>query len=293
MHAFVMQLGMLTAARDNWMSSLAVGGMHLSQTAATVLITAVWQGAIIAVCFGLSLRIGKRIPAGLRFALWAGGFLAVLGLPFLPMFVRTELWHVAPSSSAAVTQSWLQLDERWSIAIALVWAAASMYRAADLVIHSIKLRRLWTSAVPMQDQPISALRLWGRKPIEICTSNALDRPSVIGFFAPRILIPSWLAPQMLPEELEQIILHETEHLRRGDDWTNLLQKLSLVVFPLNPALLWIAAGSACARLPPIVPRLRTCMSPISAAVSGSSGHSSRSSSDAATCACVASAPIAI
>jgi hypothetical protein len=35
------------------------------------------------------------------------------------------------------------------------------------------------------------------------------------------------------------VLHEMEHLRRGDDWTNLLQKLSLVVFPLNPALIWI------------------------------------------------------
>jgi BlaR1 peptidase M56 len=30
-----------------------------------------------------------------------------------------------------------------------------------------------------------------------------------------------------------------EHLRRGDDWTNLLQKLALVVFPLNPALVWV------------------------------------------------------
>jgi len=34
-------------------------------------------------------------------------------------------------------------------------------------------------------------------------------------------------------------MHEMEHLRRRDDWTNLLQKLSLVVFPLNPALIWI------------------------------------------------------
>ena len=30
-----------------------------------------------------------------------------------------------------------------------------------------------------------------------------------------------------------------EHLRRADDWTNLLQKLGLVLFPLNPVLLWV------------------------------------------------------
>ncbi len=35
------------------------------------------------------------------------------------------------------------------------------------------------------------------------------------------------------------MLHEVGHLRRADDWINLLQKLSLVVFPLNPMLMWI------------------------------------------------------
>jgi hypothetical protein len=37
----------------------------------------------------------------------------------------------------------------------------------------------------------------------------------------------------------QIVLHELEHLRRRDDWLNLIQKIGLVLFPLNPALLWI------------------------------------------------------
>jgi hypothetical protein len=36
-----------------------------------------------------------------------------------------------------------------------------------------------------------------------------------------------------------VVLHETEHLRRHDDWTNLLQKLSLVLFPLSPGLAWM------------------------------------------------------
>jgi hypothetical protein len=33
-------------------------------------------------------------------------------------------------------------------------------------------------------------------------------------------------------------MHEKAHLDRGDDWTNLLQKLLRAVCPLNPALLW-------------------------------------------------------
>ena len=74
---------------------------------------------------------------------------------------------------------------------------------------------------------------------EICTTTRLDRPSVIGFFAPRILIPEWLYARLSPQELKQVVLHEIEHLRRHDDWTNLIQKLLLVLFPLNPALAWI------------------------------------------------------
>ncbi len=54
---------------------------------------------------------------------------------------------------------------------------------------------------------------------------------MIGFFAPRILIPEWLYLRLTPGELEQVVLHEAEHLRRRDDWTNLLQKLAWFCFP--------------------------------------------------------------
>jgi len=54
-----------------------------------------------------------------------------------------------------------------------------------------------------------------------------------------VLIPVEMFEQLAETELEQIVLHEVGHLRRADDWINLLQKIGLVVFPLNPALLWI------------------------------------------------------
>jgi hypothetical protein len=62
---------------------------------------------------------------------------------------------------------------------------------------------------------------------------------VIGFFAPKILIPGWLLEKLTPAELEQVVLHESGHLGRADDWMNLLQKIALVIFPLNPALAWV------------------------------------------------------
>jgi hypothetical protein len=34
-------------------------------------------------------------------------------------------------------------------------------------------------------------------------------------------------------------MHEFGHISRADDWINLFQKVGLVLFPLNPALMWI------------------------------------------------------
>ena len=51
------------------------------------------------------------------------------------------------------------------------------------------------------------------------------------------------------------------------------------------------AGSACAMLPPMVPRFRTAGSPTRAAASASAGADRRRSADAASSACVVSAPI--
>ena len=54
-----------------------------------------------------------------------------------------------------------------------------------------------------------------------------------------MLIPVEMFGRLTAAELEQIVLHEVGHLRRADDWINLLQKIGLVVFPLNPALVWV------------------------------------------------------
>ena len=78
-----------------------------------------------------------------------------------------------------------------------------------------------------------------RRTAELCTSEEVERPSVFGFFHPRILLPPSLKERLTEAELRQVVIHEMEHLRRGDDWTNLLQKIALMLFPLNPALLWV------------------------------------------------------
>ena len=239
---------------DRVFATLTSAGGSFAHTAAPAVVSALWQGAAIALILGLGLRLASHahihIGAAHRFAVWASAFAIVAGLPFLPSLEDGARSGAAPHALLGASSSvpdlrlpHFQLDDRWALALAVLWLTASLVRAAILVVHALRLRHTWRAASPVAAD--GALREFlaaaspARRSVELCTTRHLDRPAVIGFFAPRILIPDWLYARLTPAELEQVILHETEHLRRGDDWTNLLQKLALVLFPLNPALAWI------------------------------------------------------
>jgi beta-lactamase regulating signal transducer with metallopeptidase domain len=236
-------LGVMGPAVWAWCASACSA---LSQTAGTTLVTSIWQSAVIVCGLEICLRFLPRISAAHRFAVWVGGFAIATGLPPLALALHLSAketagsvgqWDRAAGSAGAL----LHLDARWGLAIAALWVVAAAIRAADLAVHAVRLRRLWKSAQPVErnGRLASALKEIRGGRVAICTTEILDRPSVIGFFAPRILIPEWLMAKLTPGELEQIVLHEAQHLERRDDWTNLVQKLVLVVFPLNPALAWM------------------------------------------------------
>ena len=206
--------------------------VELSQAATGSLIAAVWQGILLAVAAGSGSPAVPKTPAAVRFAVWFGVFLVVTGLPVI------ALWpHARAGVQASGHGAWLTLDIRWSLVIAAVWAVASLVRAGTLVVAAFRVRALWRRATPVEVDAEEPLK--GRGEAELCVSDEVDRPTVIGFFAPKILIPGWLLEKLTPAELEQIVLHEAGHLGRADDWMNLLQKIALVIFPLNPALAWV------------------------------------------------------
>jgi beta-lactamase regulating signal transducer with metallopeptidase domain len=197
----------------------------IAQIAGVFFFTGLWQGFLLAALVWTALRLAPKASAALRFAIWAVT-LVVIGL--LPL-----IEHLTASSTAVPSATHLQLDIRWSYAIAALWLAASLVRATNLAIQALHLWQLRRRARPVETG-VSLI-----EGVRLCTSTDVDRPSVVGFFAPRILIPVWLHQQLTAAELDQIVLHEMEHLRRHDDWLNLLQKLSLVLFPLNPIVLWV------------------------------------------------------
>jgi beta-lactamase regulating signal transducer with metallopeptidase domain len=211
------------------MTALLLHLPDICRFSAALLISATVEASLLTLALALALRLFPRIPAMLRFTLWIAVLVASVTLPFLPL-----LRH---STVAAAPQTMLHADIRWSFAIAGLWALMSTVRAAQLAYSMVRLRAIARRSVPVESVPSTALD--GSRPALLCTSSDVLQPSVIGFFTPRILVPANLYPQLSSAELEQIVLHEREHLRRRDDWINLLQKLVLVLFPLNPVLFWV------------------------------------------------------
>jgi beta-lactamase regulating signal transducer with metallopeptidase domain len=202
---------------------------QFSAAAGSALVAAIWQGLLLAAAVALCLRLLPGITAAARAVVWLAVMLLIVALPFV---------HFGAAGAATGTP--FHIDARVSLALAAIWAACSLFRAAELVRSAIYLLRLSRQAQPVTLQPslVVLLRAGSRHAV-LCRSLEVDRPSVVGFFSPRILVPASLLDRLSAAELEQIVLHEMEHIRRGDDWTNLLQKLSLVLFPLNPVLVWI------------------------------------------------------
>jgi beta-lactamase regulating signal transducer with metallopeptidase domain len=233
------------------MTTIAMPGslLAISQTAAAALFAGLWQGALLAVALGLAMRVAPRISAAVRFAVWMAAFLAIALLPLLAAFRASG----APQPASRPAIHPLQLDSRWALGIVAAWAIFAAARLASLARNAFRLRALRDAATPatmlIQAAPRLAALLAnaGRRRARLCASAEIDQPCAIGFFAPRVLVPFWLIEKATPAELEQIVLHEVSHLRRFDDWTNLLQKLAVAVFPLNPALLWVERRLCAAR----------------------------------------------
>ena len=77
-----------------------------------------------------------------------------------------------------------------------------------------------------------------RPRVYIC--DDVPSPFILGFFFPKIFLPSGLSPQTV----DYVLLHENVHLRRKDHWWKPLGFCLLAVYWFNP-LLWVAYSLLC------------------------------------------------
>ncbi len=195
-----------------------------------VFFTALWQGTATVLATEAVLKVLPRAGARMRYTVLSAAFMLLTVLPWV------HLSLIAPAREGPS----LRVIPMAAMGIALVWGAAAAMRAVQLLLAYRHLRSVARRAVPLESGIAELESLAsGTRRVVLCTSADVDAPTVLGFRSPRLLLPAWLAPTLADTDLKQIALHECEHLRRRDDWMNLLQQVALLLLPLHPALHWL------------------------------------------------------
>ena len=146
--------------------------------------------------------------------------------------------------------------ENWRVRLSRCWVAAQPYGVLAWLVGVVALSlRLLVSLggvhmLTRRRQPISqdltarvtrlAERLGLTLPLRVYLSDCVREAILVGVWRPMVLLPAAWVLEMTPESLEAVIAHELAHLRRWDQWTNLLQRLVETLLFYHPAVWWLS-----------------------------------------------------
>jgi len=189
------------------------------------------------------LRVLRRQNSGTRFVVWFLTLLTVAVLPLLGVFGEGRT-AVASGMTVGSAHAAITIPERWAISAFLLWALGASVTLGRLAAGFWRLRRLRRSCTPIAAAILDpavrkTLDAVGAAAITIASSESVRVPAAIGFGKPTIILPAWALRELPSEDLNVILLHEFAHLRRGDDWTNLIQKIVRALFFFHPVVWWI------------------------------------------------------
>jgi len=203
-------------------------------------------GIILALVAWIALRLIGRQNSRTRFSVWFATLLGIAALPFLGRFE-------AAAGIARDSAPLIRLPESWAIYLLITWATAASYGLARIVVGLWQVRRLRRTCRAVDPQTLDAAlqneiaEFRGTRPVTLCVSDAVHVPTAIGFGRPAVVLPSWCLQDLKPEEVHAVVLHELQHLRRRDDWTNLLQQVVGALFFFHPAVWWLEGRLALER----------------------------------------------
>ena len=144
------------------------------------------------------------------------------------------------SASAPAAFSWRQM-------IWMVWAVGAALLLARLAISLARLRLIRRAGIPSlelnQTMRILTTSAGIRRRVEVLLHNDVKVPFTSGVFRPVILLPAD-ASTWNERELQPVLVHELEHIKRGDWLVQVLARAVCAFYWFQP-LVWIAWRQIC------------------------------------------------
>jgi beta-lactamase regulating signal transducer with metallopeptidase domain len=216
----------------------------LARFAATGLANSLVLGTVIAAAAWAFLRLSGKQESRTRFCVWFSALLLAAILPWIGASASKPASELGHSAGVGITvPAW------WALAIFWLWAAGASLALLRVGFAFSQLLRLRWHARPLApgaihgqvgaDVPSTSSGQALVRAAGVCLSDDVRIPTAVGLFKPLIVIPQWALEELSPSELNSVLIHELEHLRRWDDWTNLAQKILAAVFFFHPAVWWL------------------------------------------------------
>jgi bla regulator protein blaR1 len=214
----------------------------IAQIAAEGIISSLVLGMAVITVAWILARVLPSGNAGLRFAVW---FSALGAIALVPVVQNLLQAGESIGISQGTARSLFVLPANWAWYLSGIWAVvatAGVIRVGMGALHLWRVRAQSTAVGTSNLDPIvraTVERAELHRRFEVLVSDQVHVPMAIGFFRPAIVFPRNLLSELMPEQLNQLVLHEATHLLRYDDWTNLLQKLMQAVLFFHPAVWWL------------------------------------------------------
>ena len=223
------------------------------------LLHSLWQGALLALLAVVALRLARHRSAELRYGI-ASAALGVLVLAF----AGTLLWIsgggdplsasgsplLVPIGEGQGFELWVPRLRTalgpWIPWLFLVWVLGFSLRLMGMGrslawLYGPCLRSLQSPPAPWRAR-FEALRLRSgiRRSVRLGISKQVDSLLALGWLKPVVLIPAAALLSLSPAALEAVLIHELEHVRRGDFLANVLQTFAEALLFYHPAVWWLS-----------------------------------------------------
>jgi beta-lactamase regulating signal transducer with metallopeptidase domain len=205
-----------------------------------------WQSTLFCGGVWVIAWLCRSNGAGLRHALWlaaSGKFLvpfaalyglgAWLGLPAPvggePLFFDAAVQAAGPVMSPASAYVLPPAGSRgFGAVLFVVWLMGA-------AVVATRWGRAWRAA----DSLARAARSEPGTPPDARVTDADVEPAVAGSFHPVVLLPAALLARLTGSQMDAVLAHEREHIRRYDNLTANLHRLVEALFWFHPAVWWI------------------------------------------------------
>jgi beta-lactamase regulating signal transducer with metallopeptidase domain len=129
--------------------------------------------------------------------------------------------------------------------MSVLWLAGVVALSLRLLLRWWVLRQVGRALrpAPPQWQEVAAAlsrRLRMSRPVRLMVSAAAGVPMVLGWLRPVIVLPASALTGLTSDQLTALLAHELAHLRRHDQWVNVLQTMIELLLFYHPAVWWLS-----------------------------------------------------